>query len=71
MDQVHLLQAMVQEGKVWSIHNAEKKDDVLYPKDAKPLIFVSQDLVDCWHSIKVNALSMTLMHGADCPVAFA
>ena len=44
---------MVQDGKLWSIHNAEKKDDVLFPKDTKPLISVSQDLVDFWHSIKV------------------
>ena len=44
---------MVKEGKLWSIHNVERRDDVLFPKDTKPLISVSQDVVDFWHSIKV------------------
>ncbi|DBA91488.1 hypothetical protein WJX77_002507 [Trebouxia sp. C0004] len=42
-----------EEGKVWCIHNASEKDDVLFPKDAKPLITLTQDLVDFWHATKV------------------
>lgn len=42
-----------EEGKVWCIHNASEKDDVLFPKDATPLITLSQDLVDFWHATKV------------------
>lgn len=59
------VQALTKDGKLWCIHNPEKKDDVLFPKDAKPLISVSQDLVDFWHSIKVRlelVLSLASAH---------
>jgi hypothetical protein len=34
---------------------------VLFPKDAKPLITLSQDLVDFWHATKVRRASQALL----------
>ena len=48
------MQKLKEQGKLWCIYNVEKKDDVLFPQDAKPLITLSQDLVDFWHSTKVS-----------------
>ena len=56
-----LLQRLKEEGKVWCIHNASEKDDVLFPKDATPLITLSQDLVDFWHATKVRLASQALL----------
>lgn len=47
------IQKLKEERKVWCIHNASEKDDVLFPKDPKPLVSLSQDLVGFWHSTKV------------------
>ncbi|KAA6417679.1 MAG: hypothetical protein FRX49_12367 [Trebouxia sp. A1-2] len=61
-----------EEGKVWCIHNAIEKDDVLFPKDAKPLITLSQDLVDFWHATRVPEDPSQLieeLHKAKLPAA--
>jgi len=50
---------------VWCIHNASEKDDVLFPKDATPLITLTQDLVDLWHATKVRLASQALLAKAD------
>ena len=60
-----LLQRLKEEGKVWCIHNASEKDDVLFPKDATPLITLTQDLVDFWHATKVRLASQALLAKAD------
>ncbi|KAL3150968.1 hypothetical protein ABBQ32_000711 [Trebouxia sp. C0010 RCD-2024] len=41
------------DGKVWCIFNAERKEEVFFPRDSKPQVAISQDLVDFWHNIKV------------------
>lgn len=48
------LQKLKDDGKVWCIFNAEQKQDVLFPCDSKPLVTISQNLVDFWHNIKVQ-----------------
>ena len=47
------MQKLKDDGKVWCIFNAEQKQDVLFPCDPKPLVTISQDLVNFWHNIKV------------------
>ena len=51
---VYHMQKLKDNGKVWCIFNAEQKEDVLFPCDPKPLVTISQDLVDFWHNIKVQ-----------------
>ena len=55
-----VVQKLKEEGRVWCIHNASEKDDVLFPRDPKPLVSLSQDLVDFWHSTKVNLSNLLL-----------
>ncbi len=53
-------QRLKEEGKLWCIYNAEKKDDVLFLQDSKPLISLNQDLIDFWHTTKVS-LAMCIL----------
>lgn len=55
-----VVQKLKEEDKVWCIHNASEKDDVLFPKDPKPLVSLTQDLVNVWHSTKVHLFHKVL-----------
>lgn len=48
------IQKLKDDGKVWCIFNAERKEEVFFPRDSKPQVAISQDLVDFWHNIKVS-----------------
>ena len=48
------MQKLKDDGKIWCIFNGERKEEVLFPQDQKPLVTISQDLVDFWHNIKVK-----------------